>query len=325
MQSASKIQPSLRLGRSDLKVHRIGLGAWPMAGLTSLGVTDQHSIATIHRALDMGIDHLDTAYSYGVDGRSDRVIAAALQGRSERVSVASKVGGKLDSQGVWKSDARPEAMIQQAMEIRERLRIDAVDLLYLHAPDPNVPLQESADALQGLVDRGWARWVGVSNVDRSQLELFHRRCPVVAVQTYFNMFQQQSVKELRGFCYEESISLVVYWVLMKGMLAGRMPRDHRLDPQDRRRHYPIYQGEQWQSAQDLLDRLRGAALDKGCTVAQLVLAWTLAQPGISVALVGAKRPEQIEETARTFDFLWEKSEFEAIDGWILACRTEGSW
>jgi aryl-alcohol dehydrogenase-like predicted oxidoreductase len=139
------------------------------------------------------------------------------------------------------------------------------------------------------------------------------------------MFQQQSVKELRGFCYEESISLVVYWVLMKGMLAGRMPRDHRLDPQDRRRHYPIYQGEQWQSAQDLLDRLRGAALDKGCTVAQLVLAWTLAQPGISVALVGAKRPEQIEETARTFDFLWEKSEFEAIDGWILACRTEGSW
>lgn len=296
-----------------------------MAGLTSLGVTDEQSIATIHRALDMGIDHLDTAYSYGVDGRSDRLIAAALQGRSERVCVASKVGGKLDSQGAWKSDARPEAMIDQAREIRDRLRIDAVDLLYLHAPDPTVPLEESADALQSLVDRGWARWAGVSNVNRSQLELFHRRCPVVAVQTYFNMFQQQSVNELREFCSQESISLVVYWVLMKGMLAGRMSRDHRLDPQDRRRNYPIYQGERWQSAQDLLDRLRAAARNKGCTVAQLVLAWTLAQPGISVALVGAKRPEQIEETAQTFNFPWERSEIEAIDGWIGACRKEGFW
>jgi aryl-alcohol dehydrogenase-like predicted oxidoreductase len=205
------------------------------------------------------------------------------------------------------------------------LRVDAIDLLYLHAPDPNVSLAESADALQNIVDRGWARWAGVSNVDLVQLELFHRHCPVVAVQTFFNLFQQQSVGELREFCQSRAIALVVYWVLMKGMLAGHMLRDHPLDLRDRRRNYPIYQGQAWQSAQDLLDRLRVAAAAKGCSVAQWVLAWTLTQPGVSVALVGAKHPDQIEDTAQTFNFPWEKEDFEEVDGWLAACSKGREW
>ncbi|MBU6239495.1 MAG: aldo/keto reductase [Planctomycetes bacterium] len=325
MQSSSVTDSTTRLGRSDLTVRRIGLGAWPMAGITSLGVTDEDSIATIRRALDLGIDHLDTAYSYGKDGRSDRVIAAALHDRAERVVVASKVGAYLDSQGVWTKDARPESMLQQASEVRDRLRLETIDLMYLHAPDPNVPLSESADALKRIVELGWARWAGICNVNRPQLEDFHRRCPVVAVQTYFNMFQQESVEDLRDFCRSHSISIVVYWALMKGMLAGRMLRDHQLDPLDRRRNYPIYQGEQWQSAQDLLDRLRSKSQQLGCTVAQLVLAWTLAQPCISVALVGAKRPEQVEETARSMEFTLQNDVLATIDNWIADCKQHGAW
>ncbi|MFO0012529.1 MAG: aldo/keto reductase [Planctomycetota bacterium] len=323
--STSPIERIARLGKSNLEVHRIGLGAWPMAGLTSLGVTDENSIATIRRASELGIDHLDTAYSYGIDGRSDRVIAAALEGKSQNFVVASKVGAKLDDQGVWRNDARPEAMIQQASEIRDRLRIDAIDLLYLHAPDPDVSLLESADALKSIVDRGWAKWAGVSNVNAAQLDAFHQRCPVVAVQTYFNMFQQDSVQDLREFCSQHTIAIVVYWVLMKGVLAGRMERGHQLDPQDRRRKYPIYQGIQWQTSQDLLDRLREMASSKGCTVAQLVVAWTLLQPGISIALVGAKRPDQIEETANSYEISLAPSETAAIQEWIAACKSRGDW
>jgi aryl-alcohol dehydrogenase-like predicted oxidoreductase len=305
-----------------------------MAGITSLGVTDEDSIATVRRAMELGIDHLDTAYSYGKDGRSDRVIAAALDdsaghggcaGHVGRVVLASKVGAYLDAQGVWTKDARPESMIQQASEIRNRLRIETIDLMYLHAPDPSVPLLESADALQNIVDRGWARWAGICNVTCPQLEAFHRRCPVVAVQTYFNMFQQDSVADLRDFCHSQSISIVVYWALMKGLLAGRMPRDHQLDPMDRRRNYSIYQGDRWQSTQDLLDHLRLLAGEIGCTVAQLVLSWTLAQPGIAVALVGAKRPEQIEETSRIQGFSQQKKLLATIDGYIAECKRHAAW
>jgi aryl-alcohol dehydrogenase-like predicted oxidoreductase len=325
MQSSPIRTQSVRLGNSDLEVYRIGLGAWPMAGITSLGVTDEASVETIHRALDFGVNHIDTAYAYGIGGRSDRVIAEALAGRPERVVLASKVGARLDDQGVWMNDARPESIIQQAREIRDRLRVDMVDLMYLHAPDPKVPLSESADALKNVVDRGWVRWAGVSNVDFPQLELFHDRCPVVAVQTYFNMFQQDSVLALRDYCQSQSISLVVYWVLMKGLLAGAMARDHILDPSDRRRKYPVYQGEQWQSAQDLLDQLRSMARDKQCSVSQLVIAWTLLQPGIAVALVGAKRPEQIEETAVALQIPLTAEELREMDGWIAEFQLRGDW
>lgn len=325
MQSSPVIQRTTRLGSSDLQVHRIGLGAWPMAGISSLGVTDESSIDTIRQALILGIDHIDTAYAYGIDGRSDRVIARALQGAARKVVIASKVGAKLDDRGVWTNDARPEAMVQQASEIRDRLGVGTIDLLYLHAPDPRVPLLESADALQSIVDRGWARWAGVSNVNLEQLHAFHGRCPVVALQTYFNMFQQDSVQETREFCLQNSISIVAYWVLMKGMLAGRMERDHQLDPHDRRRNYPIYQGSQWQTAQNLLDRLRGLASAKGCSVAQIVLAWTLLQPGISVALVGAKRAGQIQETASSYDLTIDSEDLDAIDAWIAECKPQGEW
>lgn len=323
---------AVRIGTSDLYVRPIGLGVWPIAGVTSLGVTDDASAETIRHALRRGINHIDSAYSYGIDGRSDRVIASVLAGlRSAntdtpgKVVLASKVGAKLDAQGVWKNDARPEAMLAQTQEILERLGVESVDLMYLHAPDPSVPLEESADALREVVNRGWAKWAGVSNVNLEQAQRFHQRCPVVAIQTYFNMFQQDSVEGLRSFCQSQSISLVVYWVLMKGLLAGAMERDHVLAPEDRRRRYPIYQGEQWQAAQDLLDKIRSFSKTKGWTVSQSVIAWTLTQPGIDVALVGAKRAEQIDETSQAMGMRLSEAENAQFEGWIAECRQRGQW
>lgn len=304
------------LGKTSLTISSVGLGLWPISGISSLNVNDSDSMATIQAALDSGINFFDTAYSYGYDGCSDRLLARAISGNRNQVVVATKVGTHYDSHRQRIIDGRPEILIQHARESIERLKIDKADIMYLHIPDPKVPLDESASAIAEIVDRGLARFAGVSNVTLEQLQLFHQFCPVAVVQPHFNMLQMDQVIQIRNFCQAESISIACYWVLMKGLLAGKMPRDHHLEPEDRRRGYDIYQGQAWHRAQDLLDQLRKLAADLHCTVAQLVVAWTIAQPGISSALCGAKRAEQITETAQAMSLEISKSDLEQIDQWI---------
>lgn len=315
----------VQLGNSDLDVSPVALGTWPMAGVSSLGVDDAASVATLKRAIELGVNMIDTAYAYGVDGRSDRVIAQAISGMRSSVVIASKVGGSLDVRGRWKADGRPERLIAQAEQILERLKVSEVDLMYLHAPDPEVPLAEAADAVAEILARGWARHAGVSNVSPEQAALFHARCPIIAIQTHFNLLQPHSVDALSAFCRLHRIGLVVYWVLMKGVLAGKLPRHHQLDPTDRRLSYPIYQGEKWELAQDLLDELKGIAHPKNCTVAQLVSAWTFRHPDIAVALVGAKRPDQIEDTAQAMKIQFDAGEWEAIEALAARFRSMSDW
>ncbi len=288
----------IRLGTSDLYVSRIGLGCWPMSGISSIGVTDEQSVATIRAALDQGINFFDTAYSYGYDGRSDRVLSQALGQKRSRAIIAHKVGTHWDAQKQRVVDGRPETLIQHAQECLERLGTDYVDVMYLHCPDPKVPIEESAGAIQEICRRGWSRYAAVSNVTLEQATKFASVCPIVAIQPYFNMFQQEAVEELKSFATHNNIAMVCYWVLMKGLLSGHMARDHVFDPADRRLTYQIYQGQAWQDAQDVLDHLRRIANELDITVSQLVVAWSLTRPSVSVALLGAKRPEQITESAQ---------------------------
>ncbi len=278
-------------------VSSVALGCWPIAGISSLDVNEQDSLRTIAAALECGINFFDTAYSYGFSGQADLLLAKSLKGWTGETIIATKVGTHYDSDGQRVVDGRPETLIRHAKESLDRLNRDRLEVLYLHTPDPNVPLQESADAIAELISSGLVLHAGVSNVNLPQLQLFHSRCPVTVVQPYFNMLQRDVVAEIGAYCEAEKISIACYWVLMKGLLAGRMQRDHQFDPADRRLTYAVYRGEAWQRAQDLLDELRAISKEMNCTVAQLVVAWTIAQPGITVALCGAKRPEQITETA----------------------------
>ncbi len=301
------------LGNEALRVSSVGLGCWPMAGITSVGVTDEHSLATIQAALDAGINFFDTAYAYGYEGQSDRILSHALRGRRDRVVLASKVGMFWDANKQRVYDGRPETLLKHAQEVLRRLDVEYVDLMYLHAVDPLVTIEKSAEAIAEIVRRGWARWAGVSNVDLDQARRFHTVCPVIAMQPPFNMLQQQSVSALRDFCREHTIGLVCYWVLMKGLLAGHLNRDHQFDPRDRRLSYEIFRGELWKRNQDFLDHLRAIAQRNDCTVSQLVVAWTLQQPVITVALCGAKRPEQIVETAAAMHLKLAPEIFQEID------------
>lgn len=302
-----------RLGTSDLLVSPVSFGCWPIAGISSLDVNDRDSLATLHAACDAGINFFDTAYSYGYDGEADRLLAQVLRERDEKLIVASKVGSHYRPDRTRCVDGRPETLIRHAQTIVRRLGLEAVDILYLHEPDPQVPIEESAGAMAEVIRRGWARYAGVSNVTQQQLAAFHEACPVVVVQPPFNMLQSDALDAIREYCLEQQIGVAGYWVLMKGLLAGKLLRDHQFDPRDRRLTYSIYQGAAWERAHDLLDNLRTIAASKGCTVSQLVIAWTLQQPAVTVAICGAKRSAQISETSLAMQVRLNPSELGQIE------------
>lgn len=297
-------------------VSRIALGCWPISGITSLGVSVESSIATVHKAIDEGINFFDTAYSYGFHGESDRILQTVLSQRTEQIVIASKVGQSWNEQKQRVVDARPETMFQHTQECLKRLNIDCIDLMYLHAPDPSVPLAESAGALAEICQRGWARSVGVCNVNLEQAEEVSRHCNLAVIQIPFNMLQQGQHKALRQFASERHILMACYWIYMKGLLAGRLRRNHRFAPEDKRLSYEIFQGEAWERAQDLLDRLESLSNEKKCAISQLVIAWSLRQPQADLLLMGAKTPEQIIETARSHLIQLSLEELESLDGFI---------
>jgi aryl-alcohol dehydrogenase-like predicted oxidoreductase len=285
------------LGNSGLFVSPVALGCWPIAGMTSLDVNERDSRATIDAALEAGINFLDTAYIYGAAGESERLVGQAIEGRRDNLVIATKGGIHWDAKGERVFYATRQTLHRECRESLKRLNIDCIDLYYLHAPDPNIPITESAGAIAELKQQGLIRAAAVSNVTVDQLREFQSVCPVAAVQPPYNMLQRQIEADLVPYCREHRIALCIYWPLLKGLLAGKLARDHVFRPGDGRAKYVMFQGEEWERNQDLLDDLRTIARESGKTVAQLVVQWTLAQPGITSALCGAKRPDQILESA----------------------------
>lgn len=286
-----------QLGNTGLRISPVALGCWPIAGMTSLNVNDADSLATLRACFDLGVNFLDTAYAYGPNGESERLIATALGDRRDEFVIATKGGIHWDEREERVIDGRPETLRRQCDESLRRLNTDRVELLYLHAPDPNVPIEDSAGALLELMQAGKTRAVGVSNFDVDQLATFQRVCPLTAFQPPYNMLQRQIEQDTLPWCREHGVAVIIYWPLMKGLLAGRLARDHQFQPGDGRAKYPMFQGDEWQRNQDFLDDLRAVAAECEKTVAQLVVNWTIHRPGITAALCGAKRPAQIEETA----------------------------
>lgn len=305
------------LGRSGLYVSPVAMGCWPITGITSVDVTREQSLATLRAALDAGINFFDTAYIYGYDGDSERMIGEVLGPHRQEIVIATKCGLHWGADRRQVRDARPETIRRQCAESLVRLRTEIIDLYYLHAPDPATPLAESAGALKELLDAGKVRAVGVSNFQRiEQYEEFQAVCPITADQPHYNMLQREIELDRLPWCRERGISVVPYWPLMKGFLAGKLTRDHHWDPQDGRRKYPLFQGDEWNKTHDFLDRLRPIAQEAGMTLAQLATAWVIRQPGITAALCGAKRPDQILETARTMEFSLSDEQLRQINAAI---------
>jgi aryl-alcohol dehydrogenase-like predicted oxidoreductase len=268
--------------------------------MTRSGITPAAAVATVSAALDAGIAHLDTAYCYGETGESERAIARALAGRRrEDAVIASKCGIHWEPGRKQCVDGRPERIRHEVDESLRRLGTDHVDLLYLHAPDPTIPIEESAVALSQLLSAGKARAVGVSNVSLEQLKRFAVACPLSACQMHYNMLQREIEAEILPWCRDQGVAMFVYWPLMKGLLAGDMARDLVFPTTDSRHKYPMFNGTEFQRNLDFVEALRPVADRLGCGLPDLVLAWTADQPGITCVLFGATSPEQVHINAQT--------------------------
>jgi aryl-alcohol dehydrogenase-like predicted oxidoreductase len=286
--------------------------------MTSVDVNDADSLATLAAAADAGVNFFDTAYGYGANGESERLIAKALGHQRDDLVIATKCGMHWNEQVERQFDARPATIKRQCEESLRRLNTDRVELLYLHAPDPNVDVADSAGAMKELMEAGKTRSIGVSNFNIAQLKAFHAVCPITAFQPPYNMLQRDIERDTLPWCRERSISVVNYWPLMKGLLAAQLSREHVFPAEDGRAKYPMFQGDEWQKNQDFLDMLRSLAAEIGRTVAQIVINWTIQQPGITSALCGAKRAYQIEETAEAMDFMLSAEQLQQINQAITA-------
>jgi aryl-alcohol dehydrogenase-like predicted oxidoreductase len=284
------------LPHTTLTISEIAFGAWPIAGLTSPGVQDDESIATVRACFDVGINHLDTAFMYGSDGQSEKLLAEALGPRRREMVIATKGGLHWGPDGTQMYDARPDTLRRECEESLRRLKSDRVELYYLHAPDGTTPVAESAGEIKRLIDEGKTLAAGASNMNVVELEEFARECPLSAFQPPYNMLQRQIEADTLPWCREHGVAVLVYWPLLKGLLAGKLRRDQTFE-NDSRRKYPQYQGEEWEKNLALVEKLRVIATEAGHTVAGLVLRWTLQQPGITSALCGARRAEQVRENA----------------------------
>jgi len=299
------------LADTGIEVSDVTLGCWPIAGLTSPGVNEADSLATVAACFELGVNHLDTAYMYGRDGESERLVRRAIGERRDEMTIATKGGLHWDqATDEAQHDARPETLRRECEESLRRLGTDRVELYYLHAPDKNVPVAESAGELRRLLDAGKTRAVGASNLNVEQLEQFTAECPLAAFQPPYNILLRDIEEDTLPWCRERGVAVLVYWPLMKGILGGKLRLDQDFSG-DSRAKYPQYQGDEYRRNLELVERMREIAARTGHTVAQLSVRWILDQSGITSAICGARRPDQIRDTAAASD--WQLDDRDRAD------------
>jgi len=275
----------------------VTLGLWPIAGITTVGVTESDAKATIAAAIECGITSFDTAFSYGYQGQSDRLLGTFVREQRDRYQVIGKVGQRWNHDRRRVIDGSPKTITADAETSLERIGIDQFDLLMLHSPDRDLAIERSAEALVHLRERGLCREIGVCNVDADQLRRFADCVPCAAIQCPLNLVQRESLQQLIPQCKRDGIEVYAFWGLMKGLLAGRISRHHRFAEGDVRPGYEIFQGTIRQRIHDILDGMQVIAGETGKSIAQLSIGWVLSQPGVTAALVGARRPQQVRETS----------------------------
>jgi aryl-alcohol dehydrogenase-like predicted oxidoreductase len=281
------------LGQDGLVVSALGLGCMGMSQMYGAADRDE-SIATVHRALDLGVTFLDTADVYG-DGHNEELVGEAIRGRRDEVQLATKFSLRRNESGGMDVDGRPENVRACAEASLRRLGVDVIDLYYQHRVDPRVPIEDTVGAMAELVQQGKARFLGLSEASAASVRRAVTVHPVAALQSEWSLWTRDLEGEVLGVAREHGIGIVPFSPLGRGFLTGaiRSPADFAED--DWRRTHPRFTGEAFAANLRLVDAVRAMAQEKGCTAGQLALAWVLAQGDDVVPIPGTKRRSYLEE------------------------------
>ncbi len=300
---------------ADIKVSRIGLGTWAIGGWLWGGTNEKEAIAAVHKALDMGITLIDLAAVYGF-GLAEEIIAKALDTpeRREKAVLATKAGVVWNDKGqVWR-DASAKSIRKEIEDSLRRLKTDHIDIYQLHWPDPKVPIQESAEVFKALYQEGKIRAVGVSNFSAIQMQEWMKHAPLHSIQPPYNLFERETEKEVLPFAAQNHIGAMTYGSLCRGLLTGKFDENAQFPEGDIRKEIdPKFHPENLKNYLAAVEELKAMAQEKGKSVAHLAVRWVLDQPGVTAALWGARRPEQLDEIAGVSGWNLDQADMERIE------------
>jgi aryl-alcohol dehydrogenase-like predicted oxidoreductase len=302
-----------RLGAQGLQTFPIGLGCMGMSEFYGPS-NEKESIATIHHALELGIDMLDTADMYG-PFKNEELVGRAIKGKRDSVIIATKFGNVRDPQDPTKRgiNGSPEYVRQACEGSLKRLDVETIDLYYQHRVDKNTPIEETVGAMADLVKEGKVRYLGLSEASVNTIRRAHKVHPISVVQTEYSLWTRDPEDGLIDALRLMDIGFVAYSPLGRGFLTGQIKRIEDLAEDDFRRQNPRFQGENFQKNLELVARVEEIAEEHKCTPAQLALAWVLAQGDDIVPIPGTRHPERVEENAHALDLVLSESDLRRID------------
>ena len=315
------------LGNSDLHASVVGLGTWVLGGGSVWGqdTDDQESIRTVHAALDAGINLIDTAPAYGW-GRSEEIVGKAIKGRRDKVILATKCGlwtdddrgsffTELDGR-IMRRSLRPDTITVEIERSLQRLGVDCIDLYQTHwpsCPPDATSISDTMACLLKLRDAGKIRAIGVSNASSKHMDEYRAGGPLDSDQERYSMLSREIEKDQLPYCHRHGVAVLAYSPLAQGLLTGKVTAGRSYALGDLRRDNPRFAGDALSKVEALLAKIQPIAAKHRATVSQVVIAWTLAQPGLTHALCGARTPEQVEENAKAGDLVLSAEDVKTID------------